>query len=116
MLIYNKEWKKPSNSRKELILDIKDIFLEAIDNNYKILIEGFGKNKYYNEFNHENEPYVLIYHKYSMINIKEIEEYIDRIIRYLKLNGFQTKLVLYHEKLHKTTDKYRRIFLYFYKY
>jgi DNA polymerase III epsilon subunit-like protein len=100
-LEYDSDWKKPDSLiRTELVNDLEDILIELVDLDYRILIGGFIKRK---------TPFIWIRNRSSSINWEEVNPVIERIERFIDLEGFE---VLEKEILNKG-GRTEQIYIYF---
>jgi hypothetical protein len=100
-LEYDSDWKKPDSPiRTELVNDLEDILIELVDLDYRILIGGFIKRQ---------TPFIWIRNRSSSINWEEVNPVIERIEKFLDLEGFQ---VLNKEILNKGRIR-EQIYIYF---
>lgn len=92
---YDAEWKVPTHPiREKLESDLNDILLEVRDLGYRYHLGGFVKNErcpyvWIRNNNKVDSNMVLMFKKTEWLKIKDT---IDRVIDYLELEGFKTKL------------------------
>jgi len=77
------DWKKPDSPiRTELVNDLEDILIDLVDLDYRVRIGGFIKSA-------GTPPYIWIKNRIGDINWEEVDPVIERIEKFLDLEGFR---------------------------